>query len=104
MTAFLLQSFTASAPWPSDREAVRFGHLEASPRSHAVSKPDATIPLGVLTFFMALPFLVDSTPRAYRLNAGNADLPNSTRYGTFPVATNIRSMILIRIRTRSCFH
>jgi hypothetical protein len=36
---------------------------------------------------MALPFLVDSTPRAYRLKAGNADLPFSTRYGTFPLTT-----------------
>jgi hypothetical protein len=54
--------------------------------SHAVSSPDATIPLDVLSFFMALPFLVDSTPRAYRLKAGNAGLPISTRYGTFPRA------------------
>jgi len=27
---------------------------------------------------------VDSTPRAYRLKAGNADLPISTSLGTFP--------------------
>jgi hypothetical protein len=33
---------------------------------------------------MALPFFVDSTPRAYRLKAGNADLPISTSFGTFP--------------------
>jgi hypothetical protein len=34
---------------------------------------------------MALPFLVDSTPRAYRLKAGNADLSISTSFGTFPL-------------------
>jgi len=33
---------------------------------------------------MALPFLVESTPRAYGLKAGNADLSISTDYGTFP--------------------
>jgi hypothetical protein len=29
----------------------------------------------VLVLFMALPFFVESAPRAYRLKAGNADLP-----------------------------
>jgi hypothetical protein len=33
---------------------------------------------------MALPFFVDSTPRAYRLKAGNADPPISTSAGTSP--------------------
>jgi hypothetical protein len=33
---------------------------------------------------MALPSFVDSTPRAYWLMAGNADLAISTTYGTFP--------------------
>jgi hypothetical protein len=33
---------------------------------------------------MALPFFVDQTPRAYRLKAGNADLPISTADGTSP--------------------
>ena len=49
-----------------------------------LSMPDAAIPADVLFFFMALPFFADSTPRAYRLKAGNADLPISTRCGTFP--------------------
>jgi hypothetical protein len=39
----------------------------------------------MLSFFMALPLFADSTPRAYRLKAGNADLPISTGFGTFPV-------------------
>jgi hypothetical protein len=38
----------------------------------------------MLLSFMALPFLVESAPRAYRLKAGNADLAISTDYGTFP--------------------
>ena len=42
--------------------------------SQAVSMPDATIPDGMLSFFMALPSFVVSTPRAYKLKAGNADL------------------------------
>jgi hypothetical protein len=46
--------------------------------SQAVSTPAATIRLGRLLSFMALPFLVESTPRAYRLKAGNADLAIST--------------------------
>jgi hypothetical protein len=33
---------------------------------------------------MALPFLVDSIPRAYWLQAGNADFSISTSFGTFP--------------------
>jgi hypothetical protein len=33
---------------------------------------------------MALPFLVESTPGAYGLKAGNAALPISTDYGTIP--------------------
>jgi len=37
---------------------------------------------------MALPFLVESTPRAYGLKAGNAALPISTAYGTFPRFTS----------------
>jgi hypothetical protein len=55
-----------------------------------LSRPDATIPAAVLTFFMALPFLVESTPRAYRLKAGNADFPISTSFGTFPSAPPTR--------------
>lgn len=39
----------------------------------------------VLFVFMALPFFVDQTPRAYRLKAGNADLPISTADGTSPI-------------------
>ena len=38
----------------------------------------------VLVVFRALPFSVDSTPRAYTLKAGNADFPISTRGGTSP--------------------
>jgi hypothetical protein len=38
---------------------------------------------------MALPFLVDSTPRAYWLKAGNADFPISTIFGTFPFAPRL---------------
>ena len=52
--------------------------------SQAISSPDATILAGVLFLLMALPFLVESTPRAYGLKAGNADLSISTAYGTFP--------------------
>ena len=52
--------------------------------SQATSRPDATIPADVLSLFMALPFLMDSTPRAYRLKAGNAAPPISTADGTFP--------------------
>ena len=36
--------------------------------------PDATISVGMILFFMALPSFVESTPRAYGLKAGNADL------------------------------
>jgi hypothetical protein len=43
----------------------------------AVSTPAATI-LGMLLSFIALPFLPESTPRAYSLKAGNADLAIST--------------------------
>ena len=46
--------------------------------SQATSRPDATILVVVLFLPMALPFLVESTPRAYRLKAGNADLAIST--------------------------
>ena len=53
--------------------------------SHAISAPDATILAGVLFFLLALLFLVDSTPRAYWLRAGNADLTISTCDGTFPM-------------------
>jgi hypothetical protein len=49
--------------------------------------PDAAIPADVLFLFMALPFFADSTPRAYRFKADNADLPISTRCGTFPSKT-----------------
>jgi hypothetical protein len=38
----------------------------------------------VIILFMALPFFVESTPRAYRLKAGNADAPISTSSGTSP--------------------
>ena len=38
----------------------------------------------VLVVFMALPFSVDSTPRAYTLKAGSADFPISTRGRTSP--------------------
>jgi hypothetical protein len=46
--------------------------------------PGATSLADMLSFFMALPFFADSTPRAYRLKAGNADIPISTSFGTFP--------------------
>ena len=52
--------------------------------------PGATSPADMLSFFMALPFFVDPTPRAYRLKAGDADLPISTSFGTFPdVCANV---------------
>jgi len=38
----------------------------------------------VVVLFMALPFFVESAPRAYRLKAGNADPPISTFLGTSP--------------------
>jgi hypothetical protein len=57
--------------------------------------PDATIPADVLSFFMALPFFADSTPRAYRLKTGNADLAISTRSGTFPGVVPLGSAALI---------
>jgi hypothetical protein len=37
--------------------------------SQAVSMPDATSPADMPSFFMALPFFEDSSPRAYRLKA-----------------------------------
>jgi len=38
----------------------------------------------VIVLFMALPFFVESAPRAYWLKAGNADPPISTSGGTSP--------------------
>jgi hypothetical protein len=38
----------------------------------------------VIILFMALPFFVESAPRAYRLKAGNADPLISTSSGTSP--------------------
>jgi hypothetical protein len=70
--------------------------------------PDAAIPADVLFFFMALPFFADSTPRAYRLKAGNADLPISTRCGTFPTTAvldavrNLRNHTINRLDLRIC--
>jgi hypothetical protein len=50
--------------------------------SHAASMPLATIPADVLSLFMALLYFVNSTPRAYRLKVGNADLPIPTNSGS----------------------
>jgi hypothetical protein len=58
--------------------AVKQNRSKLALTAHAVSTPAATIRLGMLLSFMALPFLVESTPRAYRLKAGNADLAIST--------------------------
>ena len=57
--------------------------------------PGATSPADMLSFFMALPFFVDPTPRAYRLKAGNADLPISTSFGTFPIALGLGLSLVI---------
>ena len=45
---------------------------------------------------MALPFFADSTPRAYRLKAGNADLAISTCRGTFPLRNRVESRLATR--------
>jgi len=52
----------------------------------SVTKTVAFTAERVLFVFMALPFSVDSTLRAYRLKAGNADFPISTEMGTSPFA------------------
>ena len=55
---------------------------------------------------MALSFLVDSTPRAHRLKAANADFSISTRYGTFPGTASerrkpgVRRKSMLRIISR----
>ena len=41
--------------------------------SQVTSRPDATSSTDMLSLFMALPFLVESTPQAYGLKAGDAD-------------------------------
>jgi transposase len=50
----------------------------------------------VLSLFIALPFLVESTPRAYGLKAGNAAPPISTAYGTFPADRSLLFVIAVR--------
>jgi hypothetical protein len=71
-------------------------------------RANATIPAAMLSFFMALLSSPDSTPRAYRLKAGNAGLPISTSYETFPrklcfqVKTALLSAASLRLVRGTC--
>src|SRR5271167_4785594 len=66
--------------------AVRQKRSKLAPTSCQASSTSAVASgAGVVIFhFMALPFFVESAPRAYRLKAGNADPPISTSNGTSP--------------------
>src|SRR4051794_27032553 len=66
--------------------AVRQKRSKLAPTSCQASFTSAvTSGAGVVIFlFMALPFFVESAPRAYRLKAGNAAPPISTSSGTSP--------------------
>jgi hypothetical protein len=68
-----------SVPMP----AVRRNHSNLDKTlSQANSRPNETIPAGALSCFLhGVPFPTDSTPRAYGLQIGNADLPISTTAG-----------------------
>lgn len=62
-----------------------FAALNGIPRVDLPANLQAALEGGnLLSFFHGVAFPVDSTPRAYRLKVGNADLPISTSSGAIP--------------------